>query len=290
MEWHIRDIEGSFAAEVEGLALEERLDEATIEALREALDHHGLVIFRRRFLTEEELLAFATRFGEPDRIVRDDWASRHRPEITYITNLLGADGRPLGGLGSGEIDWHSDQSYMPAPATGSFLYGVEIPPNGTPTYFANLYLAFEALSEARRNRLEGLYVVYSYAKRVATYEGEQPSAAEIAEMAPEVRHPLVHTHPKTGRKALYLDPTTAVAVEGLEAAESAALLAELAAHAVAPGFVHAHDWRMGDLVVWDNAVMLHRREPFDPTHNRLLKRATVRMPPERHIQPVGSYV
>ncbi len=286
----ITPMAGSFAAEVQGLRLDGGLAAADFDALRAGLDRHGLLILRGQLLDEPTLLAFAKGFGEPDHIVRDDWASRQCPEITYITNLRGADGAPLGGLGSGEIDWHSDQSYMPAPATGSFLYGVEIPPDGTPTYFANLYLAHEALPETTRARIEGLSVIYSYAKRVSTYEGEQPSPEEIRKMAPEVRHPLVHIHPTTGRRALYLDPTTALAVEGLAANESTGLLAELAAHAVQPAFVHAHEWRMGDLVVWDNAVMLHRRDPFDADANRLLKRATVRMPANRHIQPTGSYV
>ncbi len=290
MTWRIEPIEGSFAAAVEGPPLDQAVDDDVVERLRGGLDRHGLLILRGQLLNEPTLLAFAKRFGEPDHIVRDDWASRQCPEITYITNLLGGDGRPLGGLGSGEIDWHSDQSYMPSPATGSFLYGVEIPPEGTPTYFASLYLAHEALPAATRAHIEGLKVVYSYAKRVSTYEGEQPSEEEIRAMAPEVRHPLVHVHPKTGRCALYLDPTTALGIEGLAPAEGEALLAELADHAVQPAFVHAHEWRMGDLVVWDNAVMLHRRDPFDVTSNRLLKRATVRMPAERHIQPVGDYV
>ena len=171
MTWRIEPIEGSFAAAVEGPPLDQAVDDDVVERLRGGLDRHGLLILRGQLLNEPTLLAFAKRFGEPDHIVRDDWASRQCPEITYITNLLGGDGRPLGGLGSGEIDWHSDQSYMPSPATGSFLYGVEIPPEGTPTYFASLYLAHEALPAATRAHIEGLKVVYSYAKRVSTYEG-----------------------------------------------------------------------------------------------------------------------
>jgi len=283
----VRPIENSFAAEVEGLALWRALDEAAVEALRRAWWRHGLLVFRRQALSEDELVAFSRRFGAPERIVRADWASRLCPEVTYVSNMRDDAGRPIGGLGTGELAWHSDQSYMAAPATGAFLYGAEIPGVGGRTFFADLRRAYAALPGATKRRIAGLSAVFSYAKRVSGYEGEQPSAAEIRDRTPDVTHPLVNRHPVTGEKSLYLDPSTTIGVEGMAAAEGARLLARLDAHATAPEFVHGHDWRVGDLLMWDNGVLLHRREPYDASRNRLLKRATVNLPPDRFIVPAA---
>lgn len=281
----IRRSADGFAAVVEGLALWQGLDDAARRALIAAWGEHGVLVFPRQALGEAELLAFSRNFGAPERIVRADWASRVCPEITYVSNMRDDAGRAIGGLGSGELAWHTDQSYMAQPATGSFLYGTEIPATGGRTFFANLYLAYEALPAATAKAIAGRRAVFSYAKRVSGYEGEQPDAAEIRRRTPDVLHPLVNAHPVSGRKALYLDPSTTVGIEGLPRDEGEALLDELARHATRPDFVYAHEWRVGDLIMWDNGFLLHRREPYDASQNRLLKRATVNLPPERHIVP-----
>ncbi len=285
MSFDVIPIKESFAAEISGLALWAPVEAETAEELRRAWAEHGVLVFRRQVLSEPELLCFSRLFGEPEQIVRSDWASKECPELTYISNMRDDSGDPIGGLGTGELAWHTDQSYMPRPATGSFLYGVEIPTHGGRTYFANLQRAYEALPQATKNLIAPRRGIFSYAKRVAGYEGEQPDAEAIRRKTPDVTHPLVHTHPVSGRKALYLDPSTTIGIEGLPDDEGENLLEELGDHATRPEFVYTHEWQVGDVIMWDNGFLLHRREPYDASQNRLLKRATANLPADRHIGP-----
>jgi taurine dioxygenase len=285
MSLQISSIDGQFAFEVRGLELWRPLPDDVVDALETAWSSQGVLVIRRQALSEEELVAFSRYFGDPDLIVRDDWRSGNHPAVTQISNMKNSRGRSIGGLGSGELGWHTDQSYVANPATGSILYMVEMPRDRANTYWANLHLAYEALPAETRRRIEGLYAVYDYVKRQSTYDDEKPMSAELRRRTPPVAHPLVSTHPVSGRKSLYLDPTTTVGIDGLPEAEGAALLEELNRHATQDAFVYTHRWQVGDLVMWDNGFLLHRRDNFDPEQNRLLKRTTIRLSPERHIVP-----
>jgi taurine dioxygenase len=174
---------------------------------------------------------------------------------------------------------------MGNPATGAMLYMVEMPSTGGNTYWANLQLAYDALPQAMKTRLEGVCAIFSYAKRQAGYQEEKPLAQSIQRQTPDVVHPIVNVHPRTGVKSLYLDPSTTSGIVGMPDHEGQQLLDDLTAHATRPEFVYKHDWQIGDLIMWDNALVLHRRDPFDMAENRLLKRTTVRLSPERHILP-----
>ncbi len=284
MSFEIVPIDGQFAFEVRGLDLWRPLSQDTIDALETAWSSQGVLVFRRQALSEDELVEFSRRFGEPDRIVRSDWAGSH-PSVIQISNMKNAEGRSIGGLGSGELGWHTDQSYVANPATGSVLYMVEMPRDNANTYWANLHLAYEALPATTKARIDGLRAVYDYVRRQSTYDDETPMSEELRRRTPPVAHPLVNTHPMTGRKSLYLDPTTTVGIDGMPEDEGGALLDELNVHATRPEFVYTHRWQIGDLVMWDNGFLLHRRDPFDLRQNRLLKRTTIRLSSERHIVP-----
>ena len=283
----LRPAENGFARIVEGIALHERPDGETRGALDAALAEHGVLVFRRQALSEAELVEAASWFGALELIVREDWASKYQPEITYISNMRNPNGDTIGGIGQGELAWHTDQSYMANPATGSLLYCVETPPaGGAPTSWANLEAAWDALDGETKAEIDGRRGIFSYAVRVAGYgEIDKMAEDEIRRRTPDVTHPLVHTHPVTGRKALYLDPGTMAGIDGMEPGEGRALLDRLIAHATGPRFVYRHDWQVGDTVLWDNGFLLHRRDDFDPAENRWLKRATFRPSPARHIVP-----
>lgn len=277
-------IDGRFAFEVKGLDTWSRLDEAIFSQLDRAWSTQGILVFRRQAISEGELVALSARFGEPEVIVRTDWASPAYPQVTRISNMRNAEGTPIGGLGSGELDWHTDQSYMSEPATGAILLGAEVPENGPCTYWANLQLAYESLPEATKARIEGRRGVFSYAKRVSTYD-QETTPEEVRRKTPDVTHPLVNIHPTSGKKSLYLDPVTMTGIEGLPEEEGTALLDELTRHATRPEFVYRHEWRTGDLVMWDNGFLLHRRDAFGSQQNRLLKRTTIRLSPAQHVIP-----
>ena len=285
MSFEIVPIDGQFAFEVRGLDLWRPLAQNIVDALEAAWSSQGVLVFRRQALSEEELVALSRRFGDPDLIVRDDWQSGNHPAVIQISNMKNSQGRSIGGLGSGELGWHTDQSYVANPATGSVLYMVEMPRDNANTYWANLHLAYEALPDATKRRIEGLHAVYDYLKRQSTYDDEKPMSEELRRRTPPVAHPLVNTHPVSGRKSLYLDPTTTVGIDGLPEEEGRELLESLNRHATRPEFVYTHRWQIGDLVMWDNGFLLHRRDPFDAQQNRLLKRTTIRLSPQRHIVP-----
>ena len=283
-EMELREIAPNFALEVIGLKIWKDIDENTVRQLDDALSRNGVLVFRRQSISEAELVDFSRHFGAAETIVRSDWASKTSAEVTRISNLRSADGQPIGGLGSGELAWHADQSYMQTPATGAFLYGVEVPVDGPETMWANLALAYNALPTATKDLLDGKKGVFSYAKRVSGYD-QEATPEDVRKSTPDVLHSLVNVHPVTGEKALYLDPGTTIGVDGMSASDGQSLLDDLAAHATSSAFVYRHNWQSGDVIIWDNGFLLHRRDAFTPNTNRLLKRTTIRLDEERHIVP-----
>jgi len=288
MELESRPLGGSFACEVVGLRLWEPPDSQTTEQLRDLWARHPVLLFRRQALSEYELAGFSALFGPLERVVRTEWASPVVPEVGLISNLKDGQARPIGGLGDGELQWHSDQSYMMNPATGAMLYAVELPPDGGTTSWVDLSAAYAGLPDRLRRSVESSRAVFSYVKRLAGYQRvDQVISEDAKRKTPPVTHPLVHTHPVTGRKALYLDSTTTIAIDGFDDAAGSALLDEIYAFATQPQFVYRHDWQVGDVVMWDNGMTMHRREPFDPAARRLMKRTTIFLSRERHIIPDG---
>jgi taurine dioxygenase len=284
-----RPLDNSFACEVVGLRLWEPVNVQTINELRALWAYHGVLVFRRQALCEHELADFSALFGPLERIVRTEWASPVRPEVGLISNLKDAQGKPIGGLGDGEIQWHSDQSYMLNPATGAMLYALELPPEGGSTSWVDLCAAYAGLPDRLKRAVEGRRGIFSYVKRLAGYQGVDRLISEEAKRkTPPILHPLVHTHPVTGRKALYLDSTTTIGIEGMNDTSGSALLEEIYEFATRQDFVYRHHWRVGDALLWDNGFTMHRREPFDPSARRLMKRTTIFLSRERHIVPEGD--
>jgi taurine dioxygenase len=289
MPFETRPLHPSLACEVRGLALWEALEPEIVASLRELWSFWGVLVFRRQALNEAELAAFCALFGPLERTVRTDWASPNVPEIGIISNLKDGQGNAIGGLGDGEIEWHSDQSYMIHPATGAALYAVELPPEGGTTSWVDLRAAYGGLPEELRRRVEGRRAVFSYVKRLAGYQGkDRVISAEARNKTPSVAHTLTHTHPVTGAPALYLDATTTTGIAGMAEEAGTALLDEIYEAATRPQYVYTHHWQAGDLLLWDNGFTMHRREPFDPAARRLMKRTTMILDPSRHIVPEGA--
>lgn len=284
-----RVLDNNVACEVVGLRLWKQQDDRTVDELRALWADYPVLVFRRQALSEDELADFSARFGPLERTVRTDWASPVRPEVGLISNLKDAQAKPIGGLGDGEIQWHSDQSYMLNPATGAMLYALELPPEGGATSWVDLSAAYAGLPERLKRAVEGKRAIFSYVKRLSGYQGvDRVISEEAKRKTPPILHPLVHTHPITGRKALYLDSTTTVGIDGMNEASGAALLEEIYEFATRPEFTYSHHWQIGDALLWDNGFTMHRREPFDPLARRLMKRTTIFLSHESHIVPEGS--
>jgi taurine dioxygenase len=281
-------LDSRFACEVQRLRLWDPMDDGIVHELRDLWAHHPVLVFRRQALAERELAEFSALFGSLERVVRTEWASPVVPEIGLISNLRDGQAKPIGGLGDGELQWHSDQSYIMNPATGAALYAVELPPEGGTTSWVDLAAAYAGLPDRLKRLVEGRHAVFSYVKRLAGYQGvDRVISSETKRKTPPVLHPLVHTHPVTGRKALYLDSTTTIGIAAMDDASGSALLDEIYSFATRPEFVYRHDWHVGDVVMWDNGSTMHRRDPFDPAARRLMKRTTIFLPRERHIVPDG---
>jgi taurine dioxygenase len=281
-------LDDSFAREVAGLRLWEAPSPETVDELRALWARHGVLVFRRQCLSERELARFSAGFGRLERVVRTDWASRSEPDIGVLSNLRDGEGKPIGGLGDGEINWHTDQSYIAEPATGCLLHAIELPSTGGETCWADLTSAYRALPAALRRDVEGKEGVFSYGKRLAGYGAVDAAiSAEMKAKTPNVVHALVQRHPATGVPALYFDPTTTIGIRGMADREAAALIDELTRFATRPEFVYRHRWQVGDVVMWDNGFLLHRRSEFAPSERRLMKRTTVKLPRALHIVPDG---
>ncbi len=283
-----RSLKDSFVREVLSLRLWEPRNDRTVDQLRALWARHPVLVFRRQALSELELADFGAVFGLLERTVRTDWASPVVPEVGLISNLKDGLARPIGGLGDGEIEWHSDQSYMMNPATGAMLYAVELPPEGGTTSWVDLSATYAGLPDRLKSAIEGRRGIFSYVKRLAGYQGVDRVISEQAKRkTPPVLHPLVHRHPLTGAKALYLDATTTVGIDGMDESAGMGLLEEIYAYVTRPEFVYCHNWQVGDVVVWDNGMTMHRREPFEPAARRLMKRTTIFLSRDQHIVPEG---
>ena len=270
----------ALGADVAGLDLTRPLAASEIEAVRKAWAEHLVLRFRgHRGLSLEQLAAFSRYLGELDRApIKSDPTGKvspdEHPEITVISNVV-VDGKAIGGLGSYEAVWHADMTYNPRPPKGSALYAVEIPPAGGNTYFANMYRAYETLPGELKRRAETLKCVHDASRNSA---GElRVGFEDITDPRRTVGavHPVVRTHPVTGKKCLFLGRRRNAYLVGLPLEESEALLDALWTHATKPEFVWGQEWQLGDIILWDNRCTMHRRDSFDPATRRLLYRTQI---------------
>ena len=245
---------------------------------------HPVLLVRNQLLDEVQQIAFSKRFGEINIHVRTDIRSRSHPEVVMVSNLRLENGDNIGALASGEAKWHTDSCYKSKPDTGSILYALEVPEDGGKTAWANLQLAYEALPDATKTKLEGKRGEYAY--NIFNVDiTKDNDIKDIRTITPDVKHPMVLKQPVSERKGLYFDPLQTYGIEGMDVSESRRLLDELTAHITQPNFIFEHRWRRGDIVLWDNCRVLHRREPFNPMVPRLMKRTTIFLPPERYPVP-----
>ncbi|MES2533772.1 MAG: TauD/TfdA family dioxygenase [Pseudomonadota bacterium] len=286
-----RKLHSDFVIEIEE-PISELLDNPeAIEHIRELWQTSPVIIFRRQSLEEEEQVRFSQLFGHCESANRKDIQSPYRDEIIYFSTLRYADGRFVGGFAGGDdVDWHSDQTFVVRPATGAMLYGVEVPKGGGDIYWANQYGAWDRLPADIQKLIDGRTGTYRYAKRMAimnTLELKDKESAQAKKMAslPDAFHPVVLTHPVTGRKALYADPTTLVSIEGLSEAENARVLPILFEAGGSPELVYRHKVHNGDLMMWDNGCTMHRRDEMQLNQPRLMKRTTFRLAADAYCVP-----
>lgn len=251
----MRRLSKAGGVEIPGMDLSHQLSEAEKQVIREAFLEHHILIFRDQDLSKEQQTAYTEQFGELEGHVIRQRDGSAMPMVQQIENL-DEEGKPTyKPLTHGNYFWHTDKSYHAVPSLATLLHAQELPKSGGDTQFANMYLAYEALSDQQKREYADLQVVHSWeANRRNT--GNKPASEEERRERPPVTHPLIRTHPETGRKTLYLGVHTSH-IEGREE-EGRKMLEDLQAFATQDEFVYSHQWRVGDLAMWDNRCLLHR--------------------------------
>ncbi|MGY8525575.1 TauD/TfdA dioxygenase family protein [Paracidovorax citrulli] len=273
----IRAFDAPLGAEVVGLDLSRALSPEALARIHAAHLQYHVLVFRDQQITPAQQIAFSRHFGELQIHVLHQFALADHPEVLVVSNIV-ENGKPIG-LGDAGHFWHSDLSYKERPSLGSLLHARELPAEGGDTLFANQHLAWETLPEALRRAVEGRLAEHTYLARYEELRQRSPwrpalSAEQIAQVKP-VTHPIVRTHPETGRKALFVSEHFTTRIVGLPEDESRALLDELFAHSVKPAFVYRHQWRPHDLVFWDNRSLQHLAAGCPPQLRRLMYRTTI---------------
>ena len=265
----VRPIAGALGAEVDGVDLRVDLDDDTVAALRQAWLKHLVLFFRGQDFTSAQYMAVAQAFGEPQPYPMVKGLEGF-PEITQVIKLE-HERVNFGGI------WHSDTTYLERPPMGTLLLARELPPIGGDTLFANQYLAYEALSPGMRRTLDGLTGVSSSTKADSTRTREDRVKDSAAEQRRDftAEHPIVRTHPETGRKSLYLNVGHTLRFKDWTEEESAPLLQFLFQHQIRPEFTCRFAWQPGSLALWDNRAALHNPDNDYHGYRRVMHRITL---------------
>jgi taurine dioxygenase len=272
-----RSTGAALGADIEGVDLVGALAPEAIAAVKAAWAQHLVLRFRGQRLADDDLLRFSRQFGELDwaPIAATNDAPEGREYIMVVSNVV-ENGQAIGQLGAYEAVWHTDMSYIPDPPSASALYALEVPPEGGDTGFCNMYRAYETLPEGLRREIAG---------HLCRHDASRNSAGELrrgfidapdASQTIGAEHPLVRTHPVTGQRALFLGRRRNAYIPGLPLAASEDLLDTLWAHATKDEFTWYQQWRAGDLILWDNRCVMHRRDAFDPATRRVMHRTQIK--------------
>jgi taurine dioxygenase len=276
----VRKCDATLGAEIE-FDLAGPTDEATFREIEAAFHDNIVVFFRGQSLSSERHIEFSRRFGELEIHIVKKYLLPGYPEILLVSNITNAAGEHIG-LADAGFTWHSDVSYRQFPSRCSLLYAKEVPhaADGTvlgDTVFANCIAAYDALPAATQRRLAGLKAIHRYSMRRRIENSPRPKLTQAQlDETPDIAHPIVRTHPYTGRKAIYVTAGECIGIEGMPEGEALDLIAELDAHCVRPEFLYRHRWRVGDLVMWDNASAMHLAIcDYALPERRLMHRTTV---------------
>ncbi|WP_020696037.1 TauD/TfdA dioxygenase family protein [Reyranella massiliensis] len=273
----------ALAADVHGIDLSRPMSDTTFERIAEAWAKHLVLRFSGQKLDDHILMAFSARFGELDRVpvaaasldrADSDVVADARDWVAVISSVK-KDGKAVGSLGSYELVWHTDMSYNPLPPRASLLYALEVPPDGGNTGFLNMYESYETLPAELKRAVDGKTCIHDSSRNSAGELRRGFQSTLDVRRTPGAVHPLVRLHPVTKRKALFLGRRPGAYVHGLSVEESEALLDAVWVHATQERFAWYQKWRAGDLVLWDNRCVMHRRDAFDESLRRLMHRTQI---------------
>jgi taurine dioxygenase len=265
----VRQLSPALGAEIAGVDLRDPIDEALKQKFLDTWHRHLVILVRNQTLDEEDQVRFAENFGPPAKTSSGrTFRGVKNPCVMLVSNIR-EDGKPIGALPDGEMHFHTDQCHQEIPAKATMLYALEVPSQGGDTLFCNAYTAYETLPDELKNRIAGRRALNAYTTDT-TLRSENYDDAKASYW-----HPVVRTHPATGRKALYVNRLMTREIEGLPRKESDVVLQRLFDHQEQAKFVYGHIWRPGDILMWDNRCTLHARTDFSAGERRLLRRVTI---------------
>jgi len=274
----LKRLDRGFALEASGVDLARPLSDGVFGEVEEAFFAGQVLVFRGQKLTAREFLGFARRFGPPEPHVVDQFHHPEYADILILSNVV-RDGKPAGLADAGTY-FHTDYSYLEMPARATLLYSIQVPRAGGDTLFANQYAAYDDLPDAMKKTLEGLIGLHHYGNRDDLEERSRTAASVLSEEQKRkltwVRHPLARRHPVTGRTALYAVSGSSFGIEGMAEGEARALLDDLRRHATLQKYRYRLRYGVGDVVIWDNASLLHSATLTDPDDARTLWRVTIK--------------
>jgi taurine dioxygenase len=282
--------DAGLGADISGVDIRRPLSAEDRDAIRRAWLDHLVLRFRGQPMADAQHMAFTRQFGElefnPAKLIADKYGVETQtagrkteipPEISVISNII-EDGKAIGGLGDGEAFWHTDSSFVDVPPAASLLRSLECPPPsaGGATSFLNMYSAYETLPADIKKRIDGMTAIHAATHNSGGRAHKGFEQVEDVSKVPGARHPVVRTHPETGRKCLFLGRRINACVLGLPVAESETLLDFLWEHTKQDRFTWTQEWQVGDLIWWDNRCAMHRRDAFDSATRRLMHRTQLK--------------
>lgn len=272
---NVRALPHALGAEVSNIDLSQKMTDAQFEVIKSAFLKHHVLVFRNQPLTDEQHMEFARRFGELEGHINKSTRHEKHDKVQVFSNVAN-DGVATGAHPErGTLFWHTDKSYVATPSLATVLRSPAIASKGGDTLFANTHAAYNGLDADLRRRIDKLQAEHSW-KRSREKSGERAATEEEIAAAPPVRHPVVRTHPVTGKKCLYIG-LHASHIVGMDSDDGAALLSELERHATDERYVYRHKWQVNDVLMWDNRATLHCVTPYDAANEkRAVHRVVVR--------------
>ena len=274
----VKTLSKTIGAEISGIDLSVPIADVSFSAIERIFDKHTVVVFRGQHMTPRQQIDFGSRFGELEVNVMNQYALPDFPEVLVVSNIV-ENGRLIGLADAGR-NWHTDMSYMPRPPRCSLLHAIKVPErNGQSlgdTLFVSTASAYDALPDATKGRLVGLKAIHRSSARIRHAENRSREARDVSNQLPDVLHPVVRTHPVTGRKSLYVQEGECVGIIGMCDEQALPLIKELSDFCIGPRFMYRHKWRVGDLLMWDNCAAQHMAvKDYELPEERLMYRVTV---------------
>ena len=269
----------SLGGEIIGLDISNKLTQDQINFINQSWDKRFVLVFRKQNLDDHKLMNFSKYFGELDPPGPNPYGITFLPEfpeINVISNVKNEHGTPIGNLGDGEAVWHADMTYLQLPPKAGILYALEVPRNQGNTHFANMELAYSELPNRLKDKIDGKILIHDSAHNSAGMLRKGYSEVDNPSDTPGARHPMVITDKNTNNKLLFLGRRPHAYIIGLELEESENLLNEIWEHATQEKFTWTQRWEKGDLLMWKNLNVLHKRDAFDPNTRRIMHRTQLK--------------